>query len=101
MYVQKPQGNQLEYQPQLLYLRHHLQKEFRTRLGIQYLQWKASTLSEQKPNIHEQKALNLNLLINALTEGEEKKRVTPDQLYLRPVFSRARGQQVSVPQEAS
>ena len=85
----------------MLYLRHQLQKEFRKRLGIQYLQWKASTLSEQKPDIHEQKALNLNLLINALTEGEEKKRVTPDQLYLRPVFSRALGQQVSIPQEVT
>ena len=83
----------------MLYLRHHLQKAFRTRLGIQYLQWKAFTLSEQKPNIHEQKALNLNLLINALTEAEEKKRRTPDHLYLRPVISRAPGQQVSIPKE--
>ena len=80
------------------YLRHHLQKEFLI-LGVQYLQWKASTLSEQKPNVHEQKALNLNLLIDALTEGEKKKRKTPDQLYLRPIFSRAIGQQVSTPKE--
>ena len=57
------------------------------------------TLSEQKPNIHEQKALNLNLLINALKEAEEKKRRTPDHLYLRPVISRAPGQQVSIPKE--
>ena len=85
----------------MLYLRHHLQKEFRTRLGIQYLQWEVSNLNGLNLDLHEQKALYLNLLINALTEEEEKKRRTLDQLYRRPVFSRARGQQVSIPQEVS
>ena len=96
---QKPQGNQLEYLPQLLYLRHHLQKAFRNRLGIQYLQKEVFTLSEQKTNIHGQKALDLNLLMNALKEVEEKKRRTPDHLYLRPAISRTPGQQVSIPKE--
>ena len=102
MEEQKTKGNQLEYLPQLLYLRHlrhHLQKAFRNRLGIQYLQKEVFTLSEQKTNIHEQKALDLNLLINALKEAEEKKRRTPDHLYLRPVISRTPGQQVSILKE--
>ena len=96
---QKPQGNQLEYLPRLLYLRHHLQKAFRNRLGIQYLQKEVFTLSEQKTNIHVQKALDLNLLINVLKEVEENKRRTPDHLYLRPVISSIPGQQVSIPKE--
>ena len=96
---QKPQGNQLEYLPRLLHLRHHLQKAFRNRLGIQYLQKEVFTIIEQKMNIHEQKALDLNLLINALKEVEEKKRRTPDHLYLRPVISRTPGQRVSIPKE--
>ena len=99
---QKPQGNQLEYLPQLLYLRHlrhHLQKAYRHQLGIQYLQKEVFTHSEQKMNIHGQKALDLNLLMNALKEVEEKKRRTPDHLYLRPVISSTPGQQVSIPKE--
>ena len=98
---QKPQGNQLEYLPQLLYLRHHLQKAFRNRLGIQYLQKEVFTLSEQKRNIHEQKALDLNLLMNVLKEAEEKKRRTPDRLYLRPAISRTPGQQVFILKEVT
>ena len=66
---------------------------------VQYLQKEVFTLSEQKTNIHEQKALDLNLLINALKEAEEKKRRTPDHLYLRPVISRTPGQQVSILKE--
>ena len=96
---QKPQGNQLEYLPQLLYLRHHLQKAYHHQLGIQYLQKEVFTLSEQKTNIHGQKALDLNLLMNALKEVEEKKRRTPDRIYLRPVISSTPGQQVSIPKE--
>ena len=67
MRIQNPLGNQLENQLQLPDLRHHLQKEYLILLGIQYLQWEASNLSERKPNLHEKKALNLNLLIDALT----------------------------------
>ena len=83
----------------MLHLRHHLQKAFRNRLGIQYLQKEVFTLSEQKTNIHEQKALDLNLLIHVLKEVEKKKRRTPDHLYLRPVISSTPGQQVSIPKE--
>ena len=98
---QKPQGNQLEYRPRLLYLRHHLQKAFRNLLGIQYLQKEVVIIVEQKMNIREQKALDLNLLINALKEVEEKKRRTPDHLYLRPVISRTPGHRVFILKEVT
>ena len=98
---QKHQGNQLEYLPQLLYLRHHLQKAYHHQLGIQYLQKEVFTLSEQKTNIHGQKALDLNLLMNALKEVEEKKRRTPDHLYLRPVISRTPGHRVFILKEVT
>ena len=73
--------------------------------GVPHTTWSSIPPVE---SVHSQRAeaehprtegTNLNLLINALTEGGEKKRRTPDQLYLRPVFSRALGQQVSIPKE--
>ena len=73
IYVQMPSGNQLEFQPRLLYLRHYVQQKFRTRLMIQYLQWEASNLNRLHLDLHKQKALFLYPLVNALMEEEETK----------------------------
>ena len=40
---------------------------------IQYLQWEVSNLNGLHLDLHEQKALFLNPLVNALTEEEETK----------------------------
>ena len=80
IYVQMPSGNQREFQPRLLYLRHYVQQMFRTRLVIQHIQWEVSNLNGLHLDLHEQKALFLNLLVNALAEEEETKWSIPQEV---------------------